>query len=99
MAEMNDTFRLEYIEADVIRLIPIQKQENKMQFKPSIVLAFAGWVSVFTLCWLLLLGVVEKSWLSAFMLIFFFIVAFFASFAQQIWGKPSKTMTITKVEK
>ena len=77
MAKWNDTFQLEYIDADTIRLTPIQSEKEKM--KPSTVLSFAGWGSVFALCWLLLLNVVEKTGTAWAMLIFFFLVALFAS--------------------
>lgn len=47
--------------------------------KPSHILAFAGWLSVFVLSWLLILGYRPLNWLSAGFWFFFLIIAILAS--------------------
>lgn len=50
--------------------------------KPSIIIMFMGWASVFTLTWLLVLRLTPFDSVSIGSWIFFFVVALFASMAQ-----------------
>lgn len=66
-----------------------------MNFKPSILLATLGWISVFTLAWLFLLGVLHTSVLSVSIFTIFFIIAVMAS---AVYGSKPKFERTTDIE-
>jgi hypothetical protein len=86
-------YHMEHIDADHVQLTP---QGDYMKFeKPSIVLAYASWASVFLEAWLLLLRWIPSDGLTLGFFVLFFFVAVMASAVHA--SKPKMKGEITDI--
>ncbi len=70
-------YRIEYLDDDHVRLTP--KGDPMQSQKRSVILAYAGWTSVFVEGWLLLLRLIPIDGISLSFFVLFFVLAIMAS--------------------